>query len=364
MSIKYHHATLLHQQGEEQNLDFNLFGKSLQKAQYALGMLEGSQEKLKNPALLISPLMVKEATVSSKIEGTQSTVSDVFLYDTKGEGTLDTKQVSNYRKAMKFAFGEIQDGRKLSTHLIETTHQMLLDGVRHKGEIGRFRNEDVWIGEREGDPIESALFVPVSPSTVRASVENLLEYTNESSDSTLIKTGLFHYQFESIHPFIDGNGRIGRLMIPLIIAMQKKLTLPILYISGYLENHRDRYIESLHDVDKTGKFEKWLDFYFTAVALQLEETQSLVNKVWELNVSMQSTFKGNKSPYVAQFIDYLFESPFFTIKDVQSKLHISAWATVSGLIKMLSDNGYLVTTAAKDGKSKIYAFPSLLKLLS
>lgn len=364
MKVKYHNLKHLKKEGVESELDFNLFGKSLQKAQYALGMLEGSQEKLKNPSLLVSPLMVKEATISSKIEGTQSTVSDVYLYDVKGEGTLDTKQVSNYRKAMRFAFKDLREGRKLSPHLIETIHQILLEGVRHKGQIGRFRNELVWIGERDGDPIEKALFVPIAPESVRSSVENLLDYTEKSSDSTLIKTGLFHYQFESIHPFIDGNGRVGRLMIPLIMSLQKKLSLPILYISGYLEKHRDEYIQALHEVDKTGKYEPWLDFYFNAVSKQLEETQLLVNKIWNQYVYIQDKYKENKSPYIGRFIDFIFESPFFTIQDIQKELKISAWLTASSLIKTLMKDKYIEKTDLKDGKSKIYAFPSLLKLLA
>ena len=345
-------------------LDYNKFFNDLLSAQYALGELQGSQKKLENSHLLIAPLTAKEATVSSRIEGTQSTVSDVFMFEAGGGAKFsDTRQVSNYRRAMTYALDQLREGRELSLHLIETLHGILLEGVRHKGQIGKFRDEVVWIGEKDGDPIEKAIYVPPRPEQVRACMENLLKYINESPDHILVKTGLLHYQFEAIHPFVDGNGRMGRLLIPLILFQQNKLSQPILYISGYLDAHRDEYIEKLHEVDLSHSFESWLGFYFKAVTSQLADTQRLIDAIYGLYALMKEKYGVTKSPYTARFIDFIFQLPFFSVPDVKTQLKISSRNTILTLIKDFTSGGYLEETPMKFERAKIYAFKPLLLLL-
>src|SRR5581483_11705390 len=265
-------------------LDYNKFAKELSAAEYALGLLEGSQKKLQNPGLLISPLTTKEAVMSSKIEGTQSDVSDVFMFDA-GETTkhADIKEVVNYRDAMDSAIKEIKKGREVTSHLVESLHGTLLDGVRHKGLLGKFREGQVWIAERAGDPIEKAIYIPPQSMHVKGLVDNLFDYINNGKESALIKAGITHYQFEAIHPFDDGNGRIGRLLIPLALHTHKRLSSPILYLSGYFEDHRDEYIDKLHAVDEGNEIEEWLKFFFCSVSEQLNETQKIITAIYDLH---------------------------------------------------------------------------------
>lgn len=348
----------------EVKLDFNTFSQELSNAQYALGLLEGSQRKLPNPSLLISPLTAKEATVSSKIEGTQSTVSDVFLYEA---GALplsnDTQQVINYRVTMSFAIKELQKERPLSPHLIKTMHGILLDNVRHKGEIGKFRSDRVWIAEKAGDPIEKAIYIPPIHTQVDDYVTDLFNFINNSNTSALIKAGMAHYQFEAIHPFTDGNGRIGRLLIPLILCYKNRLTQPIMYISGYLEEHRDEYIAALHRVDETGDYNQWLAFYFASVTEQLKQTQNLIDAIYGLYDKTKSIIERRKSPFSLPFLDFIFKQPYFTVPMVVKDVKVSTRTTALHLISFLKEEGLLVETNIRRERAKIYAFDPLLQLL-
>jgi Fic family protein len=362
MNTKFHKPNHLPISGC--SLDFNKFSEELENAQFALGLLEGSQKKLHNPSLLISPLTAKEATVSSKIEGTISTVSDVLLFDAGGEAKhSDTKQVSNYRMAMTYAIKQLKDSRPLTPHLIKTLHGILLKDVRCKGPLGKFRNDAVWIGEKPTDPIEKAIYVPPEHHMIQDYVDNLFDYINDGGGSVLIKTGIAHYQFEAIHPFGDGNGRIGRLLIPLILYQKAKLSQPILYISGYLEKHRDEYREKLHEVDQTGKFENWLAFYFRAISSQLEETQALIDKIYALYDEIKAQSDTTKSPYMIPFIDFIFEKPFFTIPTAQKNIKASARNTIVSLIKSFEENGFVQELSSKQGRAKFYEFKPLVDLL-
>lgn len=362
MSPKHHLPKRLNILGL--SLDYNIFGKELSNAQYALGLLQGSQRKLLNSELLVSPLTAKEAKESSSIEGTVSTVSDVFLLEAGGTPKYgDTQQVANYRSALKYAMEEFSNGRKLSHSLLHRLHQILLQNVRHKGPLGKYRDEIVYIAEKETDPIEKALYVPMLPITIYEYMGNLIDYVTNGSEDILIRTGIFHYQFEAIHPFNDGNGRIGRLLVPLILCQDHRISKPILYISGYLEKFREEYRESLHDVDVNNRYEKWLAFYFKAVSMQLNETQKLVDEIIELYENIKSQFELNKSPYLIPFLNHLFESPATTIPMAKKAIKASARNTVSDLFDQFIKKKLVIQTKTKYSRAKIYAFVKLLDLL-
>lgn len=345
-------------------LDFNIFAKELENAQFALGLLEGSQKKLQDSSLLISPLTAKEAAVSSKIEGTISTVSDVLLYDAGGEAKhSDTRQLSNYRKSMSYAIQQLKDGRTLSPHLAKTLHGILMKDVRCNGPLGKFRDDKVWIGEKQGDPIEKAIYVPPEHHLIDDYIADLFQYIGKGDESVLIKTGIAHYQFEAIHPFGDGNGRIGRLLIPLILFQKAKLSQPILYISGYLDKKRDEYRQRLHQVDISGKYELWLKFYLNAISHQLKETQYLVDEIYELHDQIKMKFQNSKSPYLIPFIDAIFESPYFTIPSIQKRINSSTRNTVVSLIKSFQKERLVFELPHKIGRAKIYVFMPLVELL-
>ena len=345
------------------SLDYNKFADELSAAEYALGLLEGSQKKLQNPALLISPLTAKEAVMSSKIEGTQSDVADVFMFDAGGETKhADIREVVNYRMAMSLAMKEIKKGRDISSHLVESLHGVLLKDVRHKGLLGKYREGRVWIAERAGDPIEKAIYIPPEAFNVRSGMDNLFEYINEGKENALIKAGVMHYQFEAIHPFDDGNGRIGRLLIPLILHKHQRLSSPILYLSGYFEDHRDEYIDRLHAVDEGNDMEEWLKFFLRSVSEQLNETQKIIEAIYALYDKIRKENIAVKSPYIIPFIDMLFESPIFTIKMVQDSTKCASYLTATSLIRSLQERGY-VSEVGERSRNKLFQFDPLLKIL-
>ncbi len=348
-------------------LEYGEFAKELAKATYQIGLLQGSQARLLNATHLIGPLVAKEAAVSSKIEGTQSTSSDVYIYDAGGKPKYsDTPVVSNYRAAMLNAVSSIKTGRNLTNSLIKSLHATLLKNVRHKGVLGDFRDKPVWIAEKDGDPIEMALYVPPEHFHVPAYMENILDYVeNNKDDLNIVKAGVVHYQFEAIHPFEDGNGRIGRLLIPLILFYKRDLSLPIVYSSGYFEARPSEYRNALRVVDKTGKYEKWLVFFFDAIAEQAKETIGLIDSILLLHNTIQTKYEISKSPYMNRFVDYLFESPIFTIPKMQEKTSFGVRLTAVRLVDQLVKDGVIQEISGVKGPkgTKLFAFNSLLKII-
>jgi len=362
MVTRYHQLKKLNPTGL--NIDYNQFAEDQSTAEYALGLLEGSQKKLQNPALLISPLSAKEAAVSSKIEGTQSTVSDVFLHEAGGTTKYsDIREVINYRRAMGIAIETLKRDSALTVNMIKQLHKILLTNTRHRGSLGNFRKKDVWIAEKAGDPIEKALYVPPYFAQVQDYIDNLWDYLVRGKENSLIKAGIAHYQFEAIHPFEDGNGRIGRLIIPLILHYRNRLSTPILYVSGYMESNRDEYIRYLHDVDNTGRIEPWLSFFFKCVTEQIRETQKMVEKIYKLYDDVKIIFEQTKSPYLFSFIDFIFANPMFTASQATKAIKASSPLVVKRFIrsfqsnKLIKEKNYLVK------RSKLYSFDPLIRIL-
>jgi len=336
----------------------------LPQAQYALGLLEGSQKNLENPTLLISPLLTKEATVSSKIEGTQSTVMDVFAYSGEGDAVhSDTREVWNYREAMHFSMRYLKE-KKISKSFIKQLHQLLLEGVRRNpGSVtGEFRLKDVWIGQ-EGCAIEEASYVPPEFFLLNDYMEDLIEYMSKSEDNSIIKSAIMHYQFEAVHPFDDGNGRIGRLLIPLIPLCDKQISSPILYVSGYCEKNKDEYIKALRSVDKTGDFTEWIIFFIKAVTIQLKETQVLIDSIYALFADIKKESASSNYRYDLDFIDFIFKKPIFTLSDITKEIGMSR-ITAKNLVNNFIEKKYLVETGFLKKRSKVYSFDKLINLLS
>lgn len=343
-------------------LDHNEFSRELAKAHQALGRLDGSQSQLHNPALLVAPLTAKEAEVSSRIEGTQTNASDMFFYEASGEERhRDTRQVANYRKAILSADTELRKGRKLSEHFIKSLHSILLDGVPHRGKIGAFRSDQVWIAEKSGDPIEKALYVPPAALHVAGLVENMLDFA-ASDEDPLIQAAILHYQFEAVHPFDDGNGRIGRLLIPLLLYDKRCISSPIIYMSGYFESHREEYRRRLHDVDETGRFEPWLRFFFSAVVEQAGETQRLIAKINALHGRLKDTFGRIKSPYALRLLEYIFARPILTLPEAAAHLKASRLTCIR-LFDLLQREKTVVRLDARRGHAILYSFDPLIDLL-
>ncbi len=360
-SIKHHHPPYL-----PTKLDYGKFTLELADAQYDLGVLQGAQERLHNPGLLIAPLTAKEAATSSKIEGTQSSPKDIFMFEAGGKAAHnDAGEVANYSRAMNYAVEQLSKGRQLTASLTKTLHKILLTDTRHSGMLGGFRDKTVYIAERRSDPIEKALYIPPTHLEVPGYIDNIFQYLGSHNDNDLIKAGIMHYQFEAVHPFEDGNGRIGRLLIPLFLFKQSRITLPILYVSGYFERNRDQYREALSVVDKTNQYEHWLKFFFTAISAQAKETNAIISKINALYEKNRQTTKNVRSPYIIPFIDFIFTQPIFSATQARRKVGIQK-VTCARLIKVLLEKGIVSLVPQKfttDKREKLYWFSDLISLL-
>jgi Fic family protein len=338
-------------------LDISIFAKEMAEAAMQLGRLDGMQKELPDPTLILTPLTAKEAETSSKIEGTVSTVPEVMSYEA-GEHTenKDTPIVASYRRAMTMAIPELRR-RELNQSFIRDLHSILLENSRGHEARGKYRSNQVFLG-KVNSKIEEATYIPPEPILIQEYMDNWEEYLLKVDDIILIKAGLLHYQFEAIHPFGDGNGRIGRLFIPLYFYNKHLLMQPVLYISGYFERNRDEYINALHQVDVSHKYEYWLKFFFKAVAEQSIETQKLIEDIKNLRRDVEKRAETMKSPYSSKVIEFMFMKPVFT--NTMLGEHISNRITASRITKRLVALGILKTIKTN---KRFYLFMDLLKIV-
>ena len=258
----------------------------LETADQALGRLDGITSILPDTSLFLFMYIKKEALLSSQIEGTQSTFSDILLSENQKTTKViidDVKEVLNYIVAMQYGLERIQkDNFPLSSRLIREIHKILLESGRGKSKSpGEFRRSQNWIGgTRPGD----AQFVPPPQEHILSLIDNLEKFIHKNTPEipTLIKVGLVHVQFETIHPFLDGNGRLGRLLITLMLCAQGILKEPILYLSLYFKTHREKYYELLQQVRETGDWETWLEFFLTGIRETAEQAVQTTKEIIKL----------------------------------------------------------------------------------
>lgn len=342
-------------------LDFAIFTKELADASFELGRLDGLQRDLPNPSLLIAPLTTKEATVSSKIEGTKSTISDVFIYEATEESKYDdTIEVFNYKRAIIWAMEALKH-REFNISFIKDLHSILLEKARGEKYRGKFRETQVFIGSK-GATIEEATYIPPEPFLVVEYMENLEKYILSNGENPLLKSAIIHYQFEAIHPFQDGNGRIGRLIIPLYLYYRGLLYQPILFLSGYFEKNRDQYIDMLHLVDIEHKYEEWVKFFLISVKNQARETQNLIYRIKNLFNEVKEKTDNIKSLFISKIIDFIFMRPIFAPSELGKYIKANRVTTLR-LIKKLEDLEILFSFVPPKKKRKLYVFRKLIQLL-
>ena len=251
----------------------------------ALGRLDGISAFLPDPDLFIYSYVRKEAVLSSQIEGTQSSLSDLLLFEmeeTPGVPTTDVKEVSNYVRAMQHGIGRLKKGFPLSLRLIKEIHGILLKEARgNDKEPGEFRRSQNWIG---GTRPGNALYVPPPPHEVLSAMGALEKFLHGDPEKvpTLVKAGIVHAQFESIHPFLDGNGRLGRLLVTFILCADGAISEPLLYLSLYFKQHRKVYYDKLQRVRSEGDWEGWLDFFFSGIESVAHEAESTAKKLFSM----------------------------------------------------------------------------------
>ena len=339
---------------------------SLSEADRAVGKLAGLSRDLPNPHLLIIPFMHSEAVLSSRIEGTQATISDVYKYET-GQLSLfkddkdisDVKEVHNYVLALDCGLKRLKE-IPLSLRLLRELHKILLEGVRGgESRPGEFRQAQNWIGP-EGCSLEEALYVPPSVDEMNEALASLEKYLNQKDNlPPLIRVGLVHYQFEAIHPFIDGNGRIGRLLIILLLCAWDILPQPLLYLSPYLESNRQAYYDLLLEVSERGAWEEWLNFFLTAVKIQADDAILRINKMMELKEDYRAKMQSKRgSPGLFKAIDFLFEKPVFSANQLAKELGTN-FARAQRYISSLKQAG-IIREITGMSRNRIYAAEEII----
>jgi Fic family protein len=338
------------------------------RANHLLGRLNGLVFTLPNPDLLITPLITKEAVLSSKIEGTQASLEDVFQYEAaqltsqENEAERDIREIINYRKALKVALSEIKN-KPVGENLIKKMHSIILNSVRGSAkDCGNFRHSQVFIG-KQGATIDKATFIPPESNEIPRLISNWEKFyhANDGLDP-LVRVAILHYQFEAIHPFLDGNGRIGRLLIPLALYERDLLTYPILYISEYFEENRKTYYQLLLAVSEDEAWEEWINFFLQGISLQSERAEKTAKQILKLYSELKNEVANINSQYAIKFLDIIFASPVFSFNSIQVELGTKAQQTVYNLIdKFIAKE--IVKEHGNQKRNKKFEFPKLLSLL-
>ena len=309
----------------------------MNKAYLLLGRLDGMVITLPDVDLFVSMYVQKEAVISSQIEGTQASLIDVLQKDRDNEKIKDTEEIVNYIKATNYAFERLKD-MPLCMRLIKETHSILLSNVRGKEKMpGDFRKSQNWIGQA-GSTIKNASFIPPSPDEMNICLNDLEKYINENNKVVnLIKIALIHYQFETIHPFLDGNGRMGRLLITLFLKEQGLIEYPVLYLSYFFKRNRNKYYELLNNIRIKGEFEEWIKFFMKGICEISENAITSIQKIVELKKhdieKIRLLSKGNISKLLLVY-DYLLKHPFVEMDDIRNLLNLSK-PTVNKLLENL-----------------------------
>lgn len=347
-------------------LDYRLLLSHVGQANAALARYDGLLQGIVNPGVLLSPITTQEAVLSSKIEGTQATLDEVLEHEAGMQmdlfKTQDIQEIVNYRKALMLASDYLLE-RPISLVLIREMHKLLLDSVRGRDkEPGEFRRDQNWIGSK-GCKIEQATFVPVSPLQLHTSLDNWAAYIQSDDIDALLQLAVIHAQFELIHPFKDGNGRIGRLLIPLFLFQKKKLAAPMFYLSAYLEENRDEYYERLAKISQANDWDGWIVFFLKAITVQATENARKVQQILTLYEDMkQRIVEITHSQYAIQILDALFDHPIFQTTDLVKRIDIPK-QTLMPLIRQIRESGHLrVVQEASGNRAATLAFSELLNI--
>jgi len=329
-----------------------------------LGALEGMGRTLPNPTLLVMPYARREAVLSSRIEGTQASLSDLFLFEAakvKSEGS-DVKEVANYVRAMNHGLKRLNE-LPLSLRLVREMHAKLLEGVRgQEQEPGEFRRSQNWVGPA-GTPLDQAVYVPPPPSELHTVLGDWEKYLHErESFPPLIQCALMHSQFESIHPFVDGNGRIGRLLITLFLCERGHLSQPLLYLSGFLEAHRSEYYDKLQKIREEGDWIGWVDFFLRGVAEQARDALECAERILGLKERYRIRLQTKRATgTLLALLDGLFLNPYVTVAGAAKQAHVT-FATAQSAINKLEDLK-IVSEVTGSKRNRVYCAGELLAVI-
>ena len=350
-----------------ENLDYRRLFPLVGQANAELARYDGLLQGIVNPHVMLSPLTNEEAVLSSRIEGTQATVDEVLeqeagLTTKEGEKYKDIQEIINYREALRSAHYYLME-RPITLSFIRELHKILLNSVRGQDKNpGEFRKDQNWIG-LPGCTIEEATFVPPNPLQLQDYLEQWERYIKGDDIEPLVQTAVMHAQFELLHPFKDGNGRIGRILIPLFLFQKRKLSQPMFYLSSYLEANRDAYNSRLQNISRNKDWDSWIEFFLSAVMQQAKSNSFKVKQIMNLYDSMKERIqKLTHSQYVIRLLDSLFNRPIFKTTDLIKETGIHK-PTAMGLLRQLKDAGILKELRPGSGRrAAVLCFPELLNI--
>lgn len=338
-------------------------------ASAAVARYEGVLHGVPNPNVLLSPLTAQEAVLSSRIEGTQATLGEVLEYEAEGapddESTpkkAEIREVLNYRMALMEA-AQLLDNLPLSQRLIRRTHEILMQGVRGRNKApGEYRQVPNWIGP-EGCSVDEARFVPCDANQVPTAMDAWERYLHDEAPDVLVQLAVAHAEFEAIHPFLDGNGRLGRLMVPLFLKAKGLLSRPNFYLSEYLESHRGEYYDRLLAVSRDGDWTAWCTFFLGAIIAQAETNQRKAEAILALYEARKDWIvAATRSQYGIRALDWFFSRPIFRSSDFVAVVDIPE-ATAKRILRVARDEGLLEELRSGSGRRPaVLAFPELLNI--
>ncbi len=353
-----------------EDLDYRQLFALVGEANAELARYDGLLQGTPNPAVMLSPLTTQEAVLSSKIEGTQATVDEVLEQEAgmikEGEKYKDIQEISNYRSALYKAREHLKS-YPIRLSFILDLHRILLDSVRGQGKTpGEFRKEQNWIG-KFGCTIEEASFIPPSPLQLNDHLLAWQSYLDSDDSDFLLQAAVAHAQFELLHPFKDGNGRIGRILIPLFLYQKNVLSQPMFYLSEYLEANRDEYYQRLNNISQEGDWNGWIAFFLKAITVQAKQNSARVKDIMALYDDMKLRIHEiTHSQYSVYLLDALFSRPVFKTTDLVSRFSNEYGIhekTTPGLLRQLKDAGVLMELQAGSGRrAAVLCFPQLLNL--
>ncbi len=336
---------------------------SLSRADHILGKLSREGSKLPNPHLLIRPFITREAVLSSRIEGTQATIGEILANDigaSVDRNPDDLQEVQNYITALDHGIKRLSE-LPLSLRLIREMHKHLMQGVRGgHATPGEFRHSQNWIGT-PGCTLSTAKYVPPTPDELMNTLGAFESFLHDRTLPPLIHIALCHYQFEAIHPFLDGNGRVGRLLITILLIEHKMLPSPLLYLSAFFEATRSEYYKQLYSVSSNGTWNEWLSYFLNGVALQSADVLSRAERINTLVSDWQIKVGGSSAQLLIDLIQHLAINPFITTKKIVELFDV-AFATARRAIIKLESLGIITqTTQAK--RDRVYCATKILAIL-
>lgn len=348
-------------------LDWQRLIPLLGPANAAIARYEGVLHGIPNAQVLLSPLTSQEAVLSSKIEGTQATLGEVLEFEASadsasGEKRDDIREILNYRQAMRHAVSAMQT-IPLSQRVVRDAHRVLMQGVRGESKApGEYRRIANWIGP-EGYPVEAARFVPPGPDRVPELMSTWEKYLHETAPDRLVQLAILHAEFEAIHPFLDGNGRLGRLLVPLFLVHAKLLRGPDFYVSAYLEARREEYYERLLAVSRDGDWTGWCMFFLEAMTTQARDNESKAKAILGLYSAKKHWIaEQTRSQYGVRALDWFFDRPIFKTADFVDSAGIPA-PTAQRIVRVVRNAGLLKELRPASGRrGAILAFPELLNI--